>query len=116
MKLILCDFPQYFKTLNKKGNVLTLLPYDRSSVTISLSKDGNPPIEIGTWQMDIFNWKVIDFSRFTFNSNSSAQDAFLRKKVKKYKRLQVIFENDAIYEPFGIIGYTKTYSIGNFAK
>jgi hypothetical protein len=109
-------YPQYFKTLNKKGNVLTLLPYDRSSVTISFSKDGNPPIEIGTWQMDIFNWKVIDFSRFTFNSNSSAQDAFLRKKVKKYKRLQVIFENDAIYEPFGIIGYTKTYSIGNFAK
>ncbi|WP_425755092.1 hypothetical protein ACPW7J_09470 [Ihubacter sp. rT4E-8] len=109
-------YPQYFKTLNKKGNVLTLLPYDRSSVTISLSKDGNPPMEIGTWQMDIFNWKVIDFSRFTFNSNSSAQDAFLRKKVKKYKRLQVIFENDTIYEPFGIIGYTKTYSIGNFAK
>lgn len=110
------NYPQYFKTLNKKGNVLTLLPYDRSSVTISLSKDGDPPIEIGTWLMDIFNWKIIDFSRFTFNSNSSAQDAFLRKKVKKYKRLMIIFENNAIYEPFGIISYTKTYTIGNFAK
>lgn len=110
------DQPQYFKTLNKKGTLLTLLPYDRSSVIVSLSKNGEPPMELGIAYMDIFNWQSIDFSRFTFNSNSSAQDVYTRKKVKKYKRLQVIFENREIYEPFGIIGFTKTYTIGNFAK
>lgn len=108
--------PQYFKTLNKKGNVLTLLPYDRSSADVSLSKDGGTPIQLGTVYMDIFNWNMIDFSRFTFNSNDTAQDAFLAKKVKKYKRLQIIVENKGLYEPFGIIGITKTFSYGNFSK
>ena len=37
------------------------------------------------------------------------------KKIKKYKRLQIVLENDEA-EPFGVIGITKTYSIGNLAK
>lgn len=108
--------PQYFKTLNKKGNVLDLIPYDRSSVNVYYSKDGEPRVYLGTGYVDIFNWKEIDFSRFTFNSNDSVQDMYTRKKIKKYKRLQFIFENNAIYEPFGIISFVKTYSVGNFAK
>lgn len=108
--------PQYYKTLNKKGTLVTLIPYDRSSVTVYLSKDGDSPVMIGYTPVDVFNWKVIDFSRFTFNANTAAQDVFLKKKVKKYKRLQMIFENNAIYEPFGIINIVKTYTVGNFAK
>lgn len=110
------SLPQYFKTLNKKGNVLNLIPYDRSSVAVYYSKDGEPKAYIGTGMVDVFNWQNIDFSRFTFNSNQSVQDMYTNKKVKKYKRLQIIFENDEIYEPFGIISFTKTYTIGNFAK
>lgn len=110
------NYPQYFKSLNKKGNVLNLIPYDRSSVDIYYSKDGEPRVLIGTGYVDVFNWRIIDFSRFTFNSNSSVQDMYINKKIKKYKRLQIIFENNEIYEPFGIINFTKTYSVGNFAK
>ena len=96
--------------------MVTLIPYDRSSVTVYLSKDGDSPVMIGYTPVDVFNWKVIDFSRFTFNANTASQDVFLKKKVKKYKRLQMIFENNAIYEPFGIINIVKTYTVGNFAK
>lgn len=110
------DRPQYFKTLNKKGSLLTLLPYDRTSAKITLYKDGGEPIELGTFYADIFNWELIDFDRFTFNSDDTAQDAFFKKKVKKYKRLRIVIKNDAIYEPFGILGVTKTYSIGAFSK
>ena len=60
--------------------------------------------------------ELIDFDRFTFNSDDTAQDAFFKKKVKKYKRLRIVVKNDAIYEPFGILGITKTYSVGNFSK
>ena len=108
--------PQYFKTLNKKGSMLTLLPYDRTSAKVTLVKDGGQPIELGIFYADILNWEMIDFDRFTFNTNETAQDAFFRKKVKKYKRLQITVKNEEIYEPFGVLGITKTYSVGNFAK
>lgn len=110
------DKPQYFKSLNKKGTLLTMLPYDRTSAEVTLIKDGGQPIELGIFYADIFNWELIDFTRFTFNSDDTAQDAFFKKKVKKYKRLRIIVKNNTIYEPFGILGITKTYSIGNFSK
>lgn len=108
--------PQYFKNLNKKGTVLTLLPYDKSSVSVYLSKDGNASTFIGKALIDIFNWNVVDFSRFSFNGNEAVQDVYTNKKIKKYKRLQFIFENNEPGEPFGLTGFVKTYTIGNFAK
>lgn len=110
------DYPQYYKNMNKKGSVITLKPYDKSSVTVSYSKNGSPFTEIGTAQVDIFNFKDIDFSRFTFNASTESQDIYTNKKIKKYKRLQIKFENNVIYEPFGIVQFTKTWTIGNFAK
>ena len=108
--------PQYFKTLNKKGTLLTMLPYERSSAEVTLIKDGGQPIYLGVFYADIHTWELIDFTRFTFNSDDTAQDAFFRRKVKKYKRLRIIIRNTQIYEPFGILGITKTYSVGNFSK
>ena len=109
--------PQYFKTLNKKGTLLTMLPYERTSAKVTLIKDGgNEPIELGTFYADIHSWDVVDFTRFTFNSDDTAQDGFFRKKVKKYKRLRIVVKNDEIYDPFGILGIVKTYSVQNFSK
>ncbi len=109
-------YPQYFKTLSKKGSLLTLLPYDRTSAKATLIADGDRKYPLGTFYADIFNWESIEFDRFTFNTNETAQDNFFGKKVKKYKRLKIVIENDAIYEPFGILQITKTYTIGNFSK
>lgn len=108
--------PQYFKTLNKKGSLLTILPYERTSAKVTLVKDGDIRSELGIFYADIQTWELIDFERFTFNSNDTAQDDFFRKKIKKYKRLQIVVRNDGLYEPFGILGITKTYTIGNFSK
>lgn len=110
------DYPQYFKNMNKKGSVITLKPYDRSSVTAYYSKNGAPFEAIGTAYVDVFNFKDIDFSRFTFNASTESQDIYTNKKIKKYKRLQFKFENNTIYEPFGLVEFTKTWTIGNFAK
>lgn len=110
------DYPQYFKTLNKKGSLLTLLPYDRTSAKVTLIADGDREYPLGIFYADIFNWESIEFDRFTFSTNDTAQDSFFAKKVKKYKRLKIVVENDAIYEPFGILQIVKTYTIGNFSK
>lgn len=110
------DYPQYFKTMHKRGCVVTLKPYDRTSVTAFYSKDGGPYQPYGYAEADIFNWEDIDFSRFTFSAATGAQDEYIRRKVKKYKRLQFKFENDKLFEPFGIIQFAKTWTIGNLAK
>ena len=110
------NYPQYFKTLNKKGTLLTLMPYDRTSVKVRIIRDGIEAAALETETFDIFSWTLIDFSRFTFNGNTTAQNDYFNKKIKKYVRLQIILENEGIYEPFGILGITKTYSVGNFSK
>lgn len=108
--------PQYFKTLNKKGSLITLLPYNRTSAKLTLIADGVREYPLGIFYADIHSWELIDFTRFTFSANETAQDDFFNKKVKKYKRLQITVQNDAIYEPFGLLKITKTYTVGNFSK
>ena len=108
--------PQYFKNLNKKGSLITLQPHARTSVSVTLSADGERDYPLGTFYADIFNWEDINFSRFAFSSNETAQDKFFNKKVRKYRRLQITAENNEINEPFGILQIVKTYTIGNFSK
>lgn len=108
--------PHLYKSMTKKGCLVTIKPYTRSSGTIYVSKDGNPRQLLRRGLMDILNWNDIDFDRFTFNTNDSPQDIFFKKKVKKYKRLQIIVENDALNEGFGILQIVKTFTVGNYAK
>ena len=108
--------PQYYKTLNKKGNVVTMLPQTKTSVEVTLVKDGIQYKSLDTYYANIFDWGNINFAVFPFTSNITARDDFVRKKVKKYKRLQIILKNEGMFEPFGILGIVKTYYFGNFAK
>jgi hypothetical protein len=108
--------PHLYKSMTKKGCLVTLKPYARSSGTIYVSKDGNPRQMLRRGLMDILDWDDIDFERFTFNTNDSPQDIFFKKKVKKYKRLQIIVENNGVNEGFGILQIVKTFTVGNYAK
>ena len=108
--------PHLYKSMTKKGCLVTIKPYARSSGTIYVSQDGNPRKQLRRGIMDIFDWDDVDFDRFTFNTNDSPQDIFFKKKVKKYKRLQIIVENDAVNEGFGVLQIVKTFTVGNYAK
>ncbi len=108
--------PHLYKTMQKKGCMVTIKPYTRSSAKIYLAKDGDPEELVKQENMDILDWDDIDFDRFTFNTNDSPQDIFMRAKVKKYKRLQIIIKNDAENEGFGIFQIAKTFVFGNYAK
>ena len=110
------DAPHLYKSMTKKGCLVTIKPYARSSGTIYVCKDGNPRQFLRSGIMDILDWDDIDFDRFTFNTNDSPQDIFFKKKVKKYKRLQIIVENDALNEGFGVLQIVKTFTVGNYAK
>ena len=66
--------------------------------------------------MDILDFSDIDFERITFNTDESPQEIFLNRKVKNYKRLQIIVKNDAVNEGFGVFSIVKHFVTGNFAK
>ena len=107
--------PQRLKTLMKKGSMVTVVPHYHSGCEITLVKDGDVFEYLGSFDSDMQTFEYIDFSRFTFSANSVAFDEFTRKKIKKYKRLQIRVENNKA-EPFGLTQITKTYIFGNYAK
>lgn len=130
----------FLKTLQKKGTGCSVVPHVRSSVTVYFNKDDTEDILIGTrdvseinyenlefyrfpsdtevdtYFIDVFGFTDIDFTRIAFISAELTRDFFFRKKMKKYKRLQIKLENKEIDEPFGILEIFKTYQIGNYAK
>lgn len=109
------DAPQRLKTLMKKGTMITLVPHFKSGCEITLIKDGDQFEYLGSFDSSLTTFESIDFNSFTFNANPVAFDNFTKKKIKKYKRLQIQVENNNA-EPFGITQIIKTYTIGNYAK
>lgn len=105
-----------YKSMQKKGCSVTIKPFYRSSAKIYVIKDGNGKTFLKASTMDILRFFDLDFERFTFNTNTSPQDIYLKKKIKKYKRLQFIVTNDALNEGFGIYQIAKTFTMGNYAK
>ena len=105
-----------YKTMQKRGCSVTIKPFTRSSAKIYVSKDGEYEKLVRSANMDIFTFEDLSFERLSFNTNDSPQDIYLKKKVKKYKRMQIIVKNDGLNEGFGIFRITKTYAIGNYAK
>lgn len=109
--------PGVLKTMLIKGCCVTMKPYQRSSAKVCIRTDRDAM----DWQVryqpiDIFTFEDIDFSRFTFNANDGPQEIFLRKKVKKYKRIQIIIKNDAAKEGFGVYGISKFFYTAGYAK
>jgi hypothetical protein len=107
---------QLFKTLMKKGCLVTISPFFQSSGKVYFIRDGNGEIFVKSQNMDIFYWDKVNFERFTFSSNESPQEIYFNKKAKKYKRMQIVIRNDVVNEPFGIHEIVKTYSVGNYSK
>ena len=107
--------PQKLKTLMKKGSMLTLVPHFKSGCEITLVKDGDFFQYLGSFDSSLQSFENISFAEFTFNANAVAVDIFTKKKIKKYKRLQIQIENNKA-EPFGLTQITKTYTMGNYAK
>lgn len=98
----------FYKTMQKKGNLVSIFPQVSKYTTVSVRKDSDDPVEI----------------QRTFSQNEDVpNELYINKKFKKYKRLQFIVENNpvddegnAYSEGFGIDMIVKNYSIGNYAK
>ncbi len=86
----------------KKDSGVMIKPYTISSVKVYVATDRQHERLIRGATMDIFDFSDSDFSRFTFNTLDTPQVKPFNTKVKKFIVLQLIFENDAINEGFGV--------------
>lgn len=91
----------FFKNLQKKGCVVTVQPMEKTGITVYVKADDKEPILIGSESIE---------------NTTIPQEFYLNKKVKKYKRLQIIVRNDGLNEGFGIQEIIKLYTIGNYSK
>ena len=110
--------PAVLKTLLKRGCCVTIKPYVRSSAEVYIRADrtGGHEKKVAGKPMDILDFSDIDFERITFNTDESPQEIFLNRRVKSYKRLQIIVRNREPNEGFGIFQITKHFVTGNYAK
>ena len=99
----------------KKGTMALLIPFYNTGCHVYLVKDGDIWEDLGTFDSSITTFEYFDFIEVDFSSNLVSADIFTKKKVKKYKRLQIVLDNDKP-EPFGLVGVTKTFTFGNYAK
>lgn len=104
------------KTMVKRGSVVMIKPYTRSSIDVYVSTDKITDKLIRTQTMDILDFSDIDFERFTFNTTDLPQVIPFNKKIKKFITLQVIFRNAVKDEGFGIYGTEITFVQGNYVK
>ena len=110
-------YTEFLKTMTKKGSMCTVAPYEHSSVKVYIRADSNQKEYLGYLTVDIWSgFDNIDFERFSFDTREGPRDGFWRKKKKKYIRLQIILENDAVNEPFGVFEIVKTYILTRYAK
>ena len=90
----------YYKTMQKKGNVVSILPKGSLYTKVYVRKDNEEPVLI---------------NRSFGEPSDIPSELYLNKKFKKYKRLQFIVKNDS-EEDFGLDTILKNYTIGNYAK
>ena len=110
--------PALLKTMIKRGCCVTIKPFARSSGAVYFRSDRTEGVsqKIAEQTMDILDFADIDFERFTFNTDDGPQEIFLNRKVKNYKRLQIIARNSENNEGFGVFQITKQFVVGNYAK
>ena len=96
------DFLRY-KTMVKKGSGLLMHPYSRGSVRVYVRTDRTQTEEFFQTGLDDFDWYG-DEAGDDFFIWKGAQVVPFGKKVKKWKWIQLILENDELNEGFGVYG------------
>lgn len=106
---------QYFKTLQKKGSLAVLKPYQQSSCDVYFGTDDGRKILSESMSFSTL-FEFVNFIYFSFNPNRNPREVYFNKKQRKYKRLQIFLENNKANEGFGVYKIVKTYTIEGYSK
>jgi hypothetical protein len=106
-----------FKTLMKRGNVCTIKEVSRGGVKVKVTTDKNTDAEIVETKISGGFWfEDIDFANIDFRGLSVPQIIPFNTKVKKFKMIQLSFENNEREETFGLYDVQLQYIVNNYIK
>lgn len=104
------------KNMPKRGSGVMVKPYTRSSAQIYVRTEDDFGRLAREAETDMFTFEDVDFQRLTFETLDSPEIIPINSKVKKYKMLQIIVQNNETNEGFGVYGIIKRFTVGNFVK
>lgn len=91
-------------------------PYARSGCTVKIRTERDFGRVVKSVQTDIFDFENVDFNRFSFSVNDAPQVVPFSPGMRRYITVQVIVENNAVNEGFGIFGIVRRYRTAGFFK
>ncbi len=103
----------YRKSLNKKGQSISLRPFSVSSVKVRINTDEGrlSSVEDITISASRFSFAQLIFARVDFNSSSSTRPQTLKLRAKKYRTLQFELESETPRNSFALIQIEKSFYI-----
>ena len=108
--------PTINKTLQKRGNGLVLKSMTRAGAELYLRTEKDPAGEfVELLETDRFSFNDVDFSRFSFGTTDT-QCLIFKKKIKKFKFIQLILKGEALHEGAGVYAAALYYTLNDYAK
>ena len=98
-----------FKTV--RDVIPTLMPYSRSGATIQYEDENGARLTLSR-NMDLFSFRTMDFSRFSFRCIPGAVTYRTRWKQHRSPLFAVRIGNDRPDEPFGLLALTIRWTQG----
>ncbi len=98
-----------FKTV--RDVIPTLMPYSRSGATIQYENENGKQLTLSR-NMDLFSFRTLDFSRFSFRCIPGAVSYRTRWKQHRSPLFAVRIGNDRPDEPFGLLALTIRWTPG----
>lgn len=108
--------PTINKTLQKRGNGILFKTLTRAEAEVYIRTEKDPAGQkIETVQTDRFTFQDLDFTRLGFGTTDT-QLVIFKKKIKKFKFLQVILKGQALHQGAGVYAVALYYVVNDFAK
>ena len=89
----------------------TLMPYSRSGATVQYENENGALLALSR-NMDLFSFKTLDFSRFSFRCIPGAVSYRTRRRQHRMPLFAVRIGNDRPDEPFGLLALTIHWTQG----
>lgn len=99
------------RTKTVRDVIPTLVPHPRSGATVQYESEDGKTLALSR-NMDLFSFKTLDFSRFSFRCIPGALSYRTRYRQHRMPLLAVRIGNDRPNEPFGLLALTIRWTAG----
>ncbi len=102
---------QWGRVKTVRDVIPTLMPYSRSGATVQYENENGKLLALSR-NMDLFSFKTLDFSRFSFRCIPGAVSYRTRHRQHGVPLFAVRIGNDRPDEPFGLLALTIRWTLG----